>query len=68
MRITNHNELHLWRSTGPGPMPATPATNVLAPTQAAATSTSTPLRRRRSGHARARRAWSGAGPHAPRRG
>jgi hypothetical protein len=24
MRITNHTELHLWRSTGPGPVPATP--------------------------------------------
>jgi hypothetical protein len=24
MRITNRDELHLWRSTRPGPMPATP--------------------------------------------
>jgi hypothetical protein len=25
MRITNRAELHPWRSTGPGPVPATPA-------------------------------------------
>jgi hypothetical protein len=26
MRITNRDKLHLWQSTGPGPVPATPAT------------------------------------------
>jgi hypothetical protein len=31
MRITNHAELHPWRSTGPGPVPATPATDAPAP-------------------------------------
>jgi hypothetical protein len=34
MRITNRAELHPWRSTGPGPVPATPATNAPAPAQA----------------------------------
>jgi hypothetical protein len=24
MRLTNRDELHAWRSIGPGPMPATP--------------------------------------------
>jgi hypothetical protein len=41
-RITNRDELHSWRSTGPGPIPATLATNTPAPTQAAVASTSTP--------------------------
>jgi hypothetical protein len=31
MSLTNRDELHPWRSTGPGPMPATPATNAPAP-------------------------------------
>jgi hypothetical protein len=34
MRITNRAELHPWWSTGPGPVPATPATNAPAPAQA----------------------------------
>jgi hypothetical protein len=49
MRLTNRDELHLWRSTGPDPMPATPATKALAPAQATAASTLTPRHRRRSG-------------------
>jgi hypothetical protein len=35
MCITNRDELHPWRSTGPGPMPATPASDAPTPTQAA---------------------------------
>jgi hypothetical protein len=34
MRITNHAELHPWRSTGPGPVPATPAAGVPAAARA----------------------------------
>jgi hypothetical protein len=49
MHLTNRDELHPWRSTGPGPMPAMPATDAPAPAQAAAASTSTPRRCRRSG-------------------
>jgi hypothetical protein len=49
MRITNRNELHPWRSTGPGPVPVTPGADVLAPVQADAVGPSTPRRRRRSG-------------------
>jgi hypothetical protein len=30
MCITNRDELHPWRSTGPGPVPATPATDAPA--------------------------------------
>jgi hypothetical protein len=49
MRITNRDELHPWRSTGPGTMLATPATDAPAPAQAAAASTSMRRRRRRLG-------------------
>jgi hypothetical protein len=42
MRITNRDELHPWRSTGPGPVPATPAADALAPTPADAASLSAP--------------------------
>jgi hypothetical protein len=49
MRITNHAKLHPWRSTGPGPVPITPATDALAPAQADASGTSTPRRQRCSG-------------------
>jgi hypothetical protein len=49
MCITNRDELHPWRSTGSGPMPATPATDTPAPAQAAAAGTSTPRRIWRSG-------------------
>jgi uncharacterized membrane protein YccC len=49
MRITNHDELHPWRSTGPGPIPSTLATDAPAPAQADAASTSAPRRQRRSG-------------------
>jgi hypothetical protein len=47
--LTNRDELHPWRATGPVPVPAAPATDALAPAQVAATSTPTPRRRRRSG-------------------
>jgi hypothetical protein len=49
MCITNRDELHPWRSTGPGPIPATPATDALALAQAAAASASTPRRYQCSG-------------------
>jgi hypothetical protein len=49
MRITNCDELHPWRSTGSGPIPATPANDAPAPAQAAAASASTPQCRRCSG-------------------
>jgi hypothetical protein len=49
MRITNRAELHPWRSTGRGPIPATPATDAPAPAQADATGPSAPRHRRRSG-------------------
>jgi hypothetical protein len=32
MRLTNRDELHPWRSTGPGPMTAMPATDTPTPT------------------------------------
>jgi hypothetical protein len=48
MRITNRDELHPWWSTGPGPIPATPATDALAPAQAYAAGASTPRHRRRT--------------------
>jgi hypothetical protein len=49
MRITNCDELHPRRSTGLGPIPATPHTDAPAPAQAAAAGNSTPRHRRRSG-------------------
>jgi hypothetical protein len=42
MRITNRAELHPWRSTGPGPVPATPAADAPTPAQADATGPSAP--------------------------
>jgi hypothetical protein len=47
MRITNRDELHPWRSTGPGPVPVTPGANAPA---------SAPRRRRRFDQ-RSRQAW-----------
>jgi hypothetical protein len=44
MRITNRAELHPWRSTGPGPVPAMPATDAPAPAQANAAGPSAPRR------------------------
>jgi hypothetical protein len=32
MCLTNHEELHPWRSTEPGPMPSMPATDAPTPT------------------------------------
>jgi hypothetical protein len=49
MRITNRDELHPWRSTGPGPIPATPAADALVPAPADDAGPSAPRRRRRSG-------------------
>jgi hypothetical protein len=49
MRITNHDELHPWRSTGPGPVPVTPAADAPGPAQVDAAGLSAPQRRRRSG-------------------
>jgi hypothetical protein len=49
MRITNREELHPWQSTGPGPIPATSATDTPALAQADVAGTSAPRRRRRSG-------------------
>jgi hypothetical protein len=50
MRITNCDELHPWRSTGPGLVPVTAAAaDALAPTQADAAGPSVPRRRRHSG-------------------
>jgi hypothetical protein len=65
MRPTNRDELHLWRSTRPGPMPAMPATDASAPAQAAAAGTSIPRAAGAQASSRARCVWSGAGPHAP---
>jgi hypothetical protein len=50
MRITNHAELHPWRSTGPGLVPATSAADAPAPVQADAVGPLAPRRRQRSGH------------------
>jgi hypothetical protein len=49
MRITNCDELHLRRSTGPGPIPVAPAAHAPTPAQADAMGPSAPQRRRRSG-------------------
>jgi hypothetical protein len=49
MRITNRAELHPWRSTGPSPVPVTPATDAPALAQGDAADTSAPRHRRRSG-------------------
>jgi hypothetical protein len=42
MRIINRAELHPWRSTGPGPVPSTPAADAPAPAQADAAGPSAP--------------------------
>jgi hypothetical protein len=44
MHITKRDELHPWQSTGPGPVPITPAADALAPAQADAAGPSTPQR------------------------
>jgi hypothetical protein len=68
MRITNRDQLHPWRSTGLGPMPAMPTTDAPTPAQADAAGTAAPRRlrcsvqrsrlvrmeRRRAAHAAAR--------------
>jgi hypothetical protein len=45
MRITNRDELHPWRSTGPGPVPITPAADAPAPAQVDAVGPSAPRHR-----------------------
>jgi hypothetical protein len=49
MRITNRDEIHPWRATGPSLIPATPVTNVSVPAQADAAGTPAHQRRRCSG-------------------
>jgi hypothetical protein len=49
MRITNRDELHPRRTTGPGPVPVAPAVDAPAPAQADTVGPSAPQRRRRSG-------------------
>jgi hypothetical protein len=44
MRITNPDELHPWRSTGPGSVPSIPAADAPAPAQADAAGLSAPRR------------------------
>jgi hypothetical protein len=44
MRIINRDELHPWRSTGPGPVPVTPAADASAPAQADIAGPSAPQR------------------------
>jgi hypothetical protein len=56
MRITNRDELGLWQSIGPGPVPVTPAADAPTLAQADAVGPSAPRRRRRSGQ-RSRQAW-----------
>jgi hypothetical protein len=48
MRTTNRDKLHLWRSTGPGPVPVTPAADAPTPAQADAAGRSALRHRRRS--------------------
>jgi hypothetical protein len=45
MRITNRDELQTWWSTGPGPVPVTPAADAPVLAQADATGPSAPQRR-----------------------
>jgi hypothetical protein len=49
MRITNRDELHAQRTTGPGPVPVAPAVDASVSAQADVAGLSTPQRRRRSG-------------------
>jgi hypothetical protein len=42
MRISNRDELHPWRLTGPGPVPVTPTADTLTPAQADAAGPSAP--------------------------
>jgi hypothetical protein len=49
MRITNRDELHPWRSTGPGPVPSTLGVDAPAPVQVDVAGASAPRRQRRSG-------------------
>jgi hypothetical protein len=65
MRITNRDQLHPWRSTRPGPMPATPATDTPVPAQADVAGTSAPRRRRRSRQALMERRRGAAQGDAP---
>jgi hypothetical protein len=49
MRITNRDELRVWRPTEPGSVPAAPVADAPASAQADAAGPPTPRRRRRSG-------------------
>jgi hypothetical protein len=49
MRITNRDELHRQRSTGPGPVPVAPAADAPAPARADAAGPSAPRHRQHSG-------------------
>jgi hypothetical protein len=49
MRVTNRDELHPWRSTGPGPVPVRTAADAPTPAEVDAAGPSAPQRRRRSG-------------------
>jgi hypothetical protein len=49
MRIINRDELHPWRSIGPGPVPIMPRADAVALAQADIAGPSAPRRRRRSG-------------------
>jgi hypothetical protein len=64
MRITNRAELHPWRSTGPGPVPATPATEATTPAQADAAGPSAPRCHDAPASALATRGWNDVGPRA----
>jgi hypothetical protein len=46
MCITNHSELHPWRSIEPGPIPAMPTADAPSAAQADAAGPSTPRRKR----------------------
>jgi hypothetical protein len=49
MRIINRDELHPWRSTGPGPVPITPTADAPTPVPANAAGPLAPRHRQRSG-------------------
>jgi hypothetical protein len=68
MCITNRDELHPWRSTEPGPMHATPATDAPAPAQVDAAAPQHLDTDDAQASTRARREWSDVGPRAARHG
>jgi hypothetical protein len=64
MRIINRDELHPWRSIGPGPVPTTPDANAPTPVQEDVAGPSRPRRRRRSASVLDMRGWNDVGPRA----